>query len=160
MPERLEKYKAELAQARAHLNTALDAVGDRAEERIYSEGAQWTLRQLAIHLALADKGHNGMVMHYAEGKDFIPADYDIERYNQSSVAKRDHMSLAEAREALAQSRAELLAWLDAREDDGFLDQEGRHATLQMMTVAQILETMAAHERLHAGDILAMVEQAE
>lgn len=160
MSEKIEKYKNRLAKSRANLNAALDAAADRAEEQIYSEGAQWTLRQLVIHLAVADKGHNGMVMNYAQGNDFIPADYDIERFNSRSVAKRDEMTFTDAREALNQSRAELLEWLDQQDDDSFLEKEGRHATLQIMTVAQIFNAMAGHERLHTDDIIALVGEAE
>ena len=111
MSERIENHKKRLAEARQKLNQAFESIGERSDEQIYSEGAQWTLRQLAIHLALADTGHNRMVYSYAKGKEFIPADYDINRYNKRSVEKKAEMTLAQARESLAQSRAEFLEWL-------------------------------------------------
>ena len=156
MSERLERHKQALAESRALLNQALDRIGDRGEEQIYSEGAQWTLRQLAIHLMLADAGHNQMLYHYSEGKEFIPADYDIERYNSGSVKRKNETTLAQARAALQQSREELLVWFDKQTDDAFLDKEGRHATLRILTISQIMDVMAAHETGHANDILAMV----
>lgn len=54
----IEALQDQLAQARAYLLEALSRIGDQADAPIYSEGAQWTLRQLAIHLMIADQGHN------------------------------------------------------------------------------------------------------
>jgi uncharacterized damage-inducible protein DinB len=156
MSESIDYHKNRLAESREKLNQALDLIGDRADEQIYSEGAQWTLRQLAIHLALADTGHNRMMYNYAEGKEFIPADYDLERYNKRSVEKKEEMTLAQARELLAQSRAELLEWLDSIEDESILDKTGRHATMKIMSLSEIMDFMAGHEEGHADDIMAML----
>jgi len=157
MSERLEKHKKELADSRAALLEALERIGERGDEQIYSDGAQWTLRQLAIHLAIADAGHNNMIYHYAEGKEFIPADYDTDRYNKRSVEKRAEMTLEQAIAGLHKSRAELLEWFDAQEDDSFLDQKGRHPSMRILSNSEIIDVMVWHERSHTKDILAMLE---
>lgn len=157
MSERIAKHKTRLAKARDILNEAFDAVADLDDDTlVHSHGEDaWTLRQLAVHVALADKGHNGMIMHYAEGKEFIPEDYDLERYNRGSVKKHADMTVADARESLTQSREKLLAYLDTLDDEQ-LDNVGRHATLEMMSVDRILQVTALHERMHAEDIQAML----
>lgn len=157
MSDRLEKHKEELAASRSALMDALERIGERGDEQIYSDGAQWTLRQLAIHLAIADAGHNQMIYHYAEGKEFIPADYDLERYNKRSVEKSAEMTLEQAVAGLKKSRQELLTWFDAQADDGFLDQKGRHPSMKMLTNSEILRVMVWHERSHTKDILTMLE---
>ena len=96
-------------------------------------------------------------MHYAEGKDFIPPDYDLERYNRGSVKKQSGMTLAEARASLAQSREALLTWLETI-DESALDKTGRHATLKIMSISRILDVMAWHESSHAADIEAHLAQ--
>lgn len=151
MSERIEHHKNRLAAARQYLDALFDGVGERWDETLYSDGAQWTIRQLAIHLMIADKGHNNMVMGIAEGRNIIPEDYDLERFNRSSVSKRAEMTVAEIRAALAASRAELLAWLDKIDED-VLQKSGRHASLEIMTIDRILAVMAWHERTHAEDI--------
>lgn len=158
MSERIDYHKGRLAESREKLNQAFDSVGEHVDEQLYSEGAEWSIRQLAIHLALADIGHNRMIKHYAEGKEFIPADYDLDRYNKRSVEKQEEMTLVQARESLAQSRAELLEWLDGVEDDSVLDKTGRHATMKIMTLSEIMDIMAGHEESHADDILAMLAE--
>ncbi len=157
MSGRLEERKQVLAESRAKLLDALERIGTRGDERIYSDGAQWTLRQLAIHLALADAGHNQMIFRYARGEEFIPDDYDVDRYNKRSVEKSDGMTLEQAIAALHQSRAELLAWFDEQQDDSFLDQSGRHPMMRILTLYQIITVMAQHELGHTNDILAMLE---
>lgn len=156
MSEKIAQLKQNLEKSRATLNEAFDLIGDKGDEQIYSEGAQWTLNQLAVHLALADIGHNRMVMSYANDQEFIPADYDIERYNKRSVEKKADMTLKQSRASLKKSREEFITWLDAVEDDAILQKTGRHATLRIMTLEQIIGVMCYHEEAHAKDMMAML----
>jgi len=147
----IETIKTGLAEARDFLNRVLDSVGDRWDAQVYSDGAAWNVRQLVIHIALSDKGMNNQIMGIAEGREVIPPDFDIERYNKRSVEKQADMTPEQARASLAESRTALLAWLDSA-DEALLERSGRHASLQILTVRQILELMIAHERDHARDI--------
>ena len=156
--ERSEKAITRLQQARERLDAVLNRVpADLWERQIYSDGAQWTVRQLLIHLMLADHGQNNVLMGIAEGKNLIPEDYDLNRYNSGSVSKRQAVTVEEARAGLMQSRARLVEWLN-QIDDAVLDQKGRHASLQILSIGQILEVMALHEEGHAADIEALVAQ--
>jgi uncharacterized damage-inducible protein DinB len=156
MAESKQELKAMLADARAHLNRILDAAADRSDTQVYSDGLQWNVRQVAVHIADADRGHNGQVMGFVEGREVIPADFDIERYNKRVTEKRAEMTYAEARTQLNDNRAALNAWLDGL-DDAALDNVGRHASLRMMSVREVLTHMAAHERQHADDIAAALK---
>lgn len=156
MVSRIEQIKQRLADARQHLNTVLDQVGDRWESQVYSDGLGWTVRQLVNHLADADKGHNNQVMNIAEGIDIIPDDFDIERYNRRITEKTTEKTAAESRIDLETSRRKLNEWLNTL-DETKLDQKGRHASLRILTVEQILQVMVAHERNHANDIAAVLD---
>lgn len=151
MSERIRALKQKLTDARQHLNAVLDQVGERWDTPVYSEGANWTVRQLAIHLSISDRGQNNMIMAIARGENTIPDDFDLDRYNRRSVEKRADMTPADIRQSLAQSAAERDAWLDTI-DDSILNKTGRHGTMRILSIAQILEVMAAHERTHADDI--------
>lgn len=153
MSERIVQIRQELAESRALLDRVLDAVGDRWETQVYSDGLAWTVRQLANHLADADRGHNHQVMNIAEGNEVIPPDFDVERYNRRLTEKTAEQSGEQARALLNASRAQLNAWLDTLDDDQ-LDRQGRHASLNILTVYQILQVMCEHERAHARDIAA------
>jgi uncharacterized damage-inducible protein DinB len=156
--ERIESHIARLQDSRKRLNAVLDRVPEGLwEQVIYHDGAQWTLRQLLIHLMVVDAGQNNVTMAVAEGKNLIPEDYDINRFNSSSVGKRKDVTVAEARTALAQSRDSLIAWLN-QIDDSVLEKEGRHAILQTMTIDQMLGVIASHEEGHTKDIETMIAQ--
>ncbi len=143
--------KAELASARAYLDNVLDQVGNRWDTQIYADGAAWTAHQLLIHLAVTDQGQSNTVMAVADGGDPIPADFDLNRYNQRSVEKRAEQTVEAARQQFDESRAKFNDWLDHL-DEATLDLTGRHGTLKVLSIAEFLQTMAAHERAHANDI--------
>lgn len=147
----IETIQSNLAQARDRLNHVFDQVGDRWDIQVYSDGAAWTVRQLAIHLMITDKGQNTTLLSIVGGGEGVPADFDLERYNRRSVEKRAEATIAEVRAALAASFAERAAWLDTLEEAA-LARAGRHGSLRIMSVAEILNLMAEHERAHAADI--------
>ena len=68
MSPRIQEHIDRITTAREQVMTQLERIGDRADEQIYSEGAMWTLGQLAIHLMISDKGHNRMLMTIAPGR--------------------------------------------------------------------------------------------
>ncbi len=148
---RIAQIKQNLAEARQRLDRVLDAAEPHQDVTVFSDGQGWTVRHLAVHLADADQGNARQVMGIAAGQEVIPPDFDLDRYNRRTIEKRGAMTYAEARAALAASRAELLAWLDTA-DDAVLDAQGRHASRNIMSVEKILSIMAWHERAHADDI--------
>lgn len=152
----IQTLKAELAAARAALNNVLDQVGDRWETQIYADGAAWNARQLLVHLAITEQGQVNTVMAVAEGKNPVPEDFDLNRYNQRSVEKRAEMTVEQARQQLDETRLKFNDWLDQL-DEATLDLTGRHGTLQVMSIAEFLQTIAAHERAHADDIARVLE---
>ncbi|MBI5666764.1 MAG: DinB family protein [Chloroflexi bacterium] len=151
MTARIDVIKRQLAEARQYLNNVLDQVGDRWDAQVYAEGAAWTVRQLLVHLMITDKGHNNMMMAIARGENTIPDDFDLERFNRRSVEKRAEVTPEEARAALAQTAAERDAWLDTIDDDTLLKQ-GRHGSMRVLSIEQILGVVADHDRNHANDI--------
>ncbi|NOK86049.1 MAG: hypothetical protein GFH27_549395n71 [Chloroflexi bacterium AL-W] len=155
MSERIEKYRKTLSDARAFWDSVLDQVGDRWETQIYSDGMAWTVRQIVNHVADADRGHNFQVMSIAEGQNPIPEDFDLERYNNRLTEKTIEKSAEQSRTELAETRTQLNQWLDTL-DEAKLDNKGRHASLNILSVAQILRVMANHEIGHAQDIAAVL----
>lgn len=148
---RKEELIQELNASRTFLNAVLDQVGDRWETRVYSDGLQWTVRQIVAHLADADRGHNNQAMNIAEGKDIIPPDFDIQRYNKRVTEKTVEKPADQSRAEMLANRAALLDWLNTL-DESKLMREGRHASLIIMPVWRILMVVADHDRAHGTDI--------
>lgn len=151
MAGRVEEAKQQLVESRAYLYRVLDQVGDRWEALVYAEGEAWTVKQVLLHLMITDKGHNNMMMAIARGENTIPDDFDLDRYNRRSVEKRAEVSPEEARAGLMQTAAERDAWLDTI-DDAVMLKQGRHGSMRILSIAQILDVVADHDRTHANDI--------
>lgn len=156
MSERITQHKEKLVAARARLNEVFDQVGDRWDTQVYSEGAAWTIHQLALHLMITDKGHNNMLMGIAKGENTVPEDFDLERYNKRSVEKNAETTIDQIRQGLSTTREQLNTWLDTI-DDATLEKKGRHGSMHILTISQILDVMAGHERDHANDIAKVLE---
>jgi len=151
MSERIEAIKDDLAAGRQRINEVLDQIGEQWETQVYADGLQWNVRQLVNHLADADRAQSNLVINLAEGKDIIPADFDLERYNRRVTEKTAEKAPDQSREEMAAQRQQLLAWLDDL-DENKLDLIGRHGSLNMLSITQILGVIANHEHTHADDI--------
>ncbi len=154
--KKIADIREELHDSRRMLDDVLDHVGDRWESSVYSEGAAWNVHQLLLHLAITGEAHNNMAMGYANGIEVVPPDFDLERYNRRSVEKKAEMTPQQARESLNQSRAALLAWLDTVTDESVFEKTGRHGSMNIFTVRQILRVLAQHEKNHGLDIARML----
>lgn len=151
MSERMEAIKAQLTDTRKYLIDVGGQVGNRQETEVYSDGLQWTVRQVIVHIADTNKSHNFMVQNIANGKDLIPEDFDIERYNRGVTKKTADKTVEEALVDLEKSLQILLDWIDTI-DDATLDAKGRHATLKIMSIGEILDLIANHERKHMDEV--------
>jgi uncharacterized protein (TIGR03083 family) len=156
MSQRVQQVREQLAASRSYLERVLEQVGDRWEEQVYTEGTGWTVRQLVNHLADADRGHNAQVMNIAQGVDIIPEDFDVQRYNRRTTEKTMEKSAEQARAELAEHRQQLNRWLDTL-DEETLDRTGRHSSLRIMSIEEILRFAARHEKQHAEDIARALE---
>jgi hypothetical protein len=151
MSERIDYLMARLDKTRALLDSVLDQVGGQVEAQVYSDGLGWTVRQLAIHLADAERGQHNVAVNIADGRDIVPPDFDIERYNRRITEKLDDKTFEQARQELAESRHKLKEWLRTLSDEQ-LDRAGRHASQHILTVEQFVKVIGNHERDHANDI--------
>lgn len=151
MSERIKNIRHKLIDSADFVNTVLDQVGDQIEVQVYSDGLGWTVRQLVVHLSEAYRGMNNQAQNISEGRDLIPADFDIERYNKRQTEKNADKTFEQARHDLQTAREQLLAWLDTL-DESKLDHKGRHASLRVMSVEEILLLQGLHEKGHAADI--------
>ena len=155
MSKRIDRLIHDLKTNRAYFDAVLDLAIDRANDQIYSDGPGWDLRTLVVHVADADRGHNAQAMNITQGRDIIPEDFDIQRYNRRTTEKNTGKTLQEARDELKRYRQELLDWLQTI-DEALLDKRGRHATLAIMSAEEVIRFGMKHERGHADDIVRML----
>jgi|SRR5579859_651550 len=143
-----------LENARAKLNNVLDRLTPEQWEKPVQEGdAHWTARQILSHLYDAERGMIGQVIRIANGEEPIPPDFDLNRWNKRATEKLQDKTVAELRQSLVETRARLKEEL-AKLSDAQLDRIGRHSSLRMMSVEQILREIGVHELEHGKNIAA------
>lgn len=115
--------------------------------------APWTARDALAHVLISDTGQFTLAQRIAAGGEGAPADFDLNRYNRSSVKKRTEAPAAQLLADLAANHAAILAWLGTI-TEADLDKAGRHAAGDMLTVEGFLRRLSAHRLAHAREIQA------
>jgi hypothetical protein len=152
MTDRTAFLQRRLTSAQTDSEAIFAQIGNRWDAPVYSDGAAWTVRQVAIHLSDAERGLLGQMQSIiATGVSTVPDDFDVDRYNRRSVEKRDTMTGLEALAAQAQSRAEMIAWVGTL-TDADLEKSGRHPVLGIIPIDMYIRVIARHQKDHAADI--------
>lgn len=125
---------------------------------VYGHEQGWTVRDTLAHMVSAGRGLLQAAQLIADGALKMPADFDLDRWNQRQVEKQADRTPADLLDDLAAVTQNTLAYLDrlsAGEDAAaILARRGRHAVFGDTTVEFILRRTYRHEREHAQDIRA------
>lgn len=124
---------------------------------IYTHGEKWTAGDVLRHLTDAESGMLGTMRNILAGGGGVPEDFDLDRWNRSRVAKAKEMTPSELLSQMEENREELLAFIDELEPEE-LDEKGRHASLRIMSIEEILHQIADHERQHMADLQQALER--
>lgn len=152
MSERTEFLKKRLVAAQVEMDSVFGQADGRWDTPVYADGPAWNVRQVAIHLAEAERGLLGQMQSIVNtGVSTVPEDFDVDRYNMRSVEKRDAMTGPEALAAQAATRAELMAWLDTL-TDADLAKVGRHPVIGMIPIDMYIRVIARHQKDHTADV--------
>ncbi len=152
---RINEIVRRLNESRAYLNSVIrDLTSEQWEMPVQQTDARWTARQMLGHLRDAEKGMTGQITRIAAGQDGVPADFDLNRWNNRQIEKLADKSVAEIVSELETVRANLRGIIDAL-TDADLDKRGRHGSLQIMSIEAMLHLIAAHQMQHAPEIAAI-----
>jgi hypothetical protein len=132
---------------------------ERRQPALGDGEAAWTVGDVVAHLADAEAGLLGQVQRLLAGKQTVPEDFDLDRWNRRAVRRnrdRPHTDLLE------QIRASHLAALEtlAATEEAALDLKGRHSSGDILTAEGFFRRMADHRQAHTRDILRALGRAE
>jgi hypothetical protein len=118
---------------------------------IYTEGAEWAVRDVLAHFVSAESGMTRLVESILSGGAGAPDDFDLNAYNERKVAGLKGVS---AEDLLAQftTLREKSAALVRRLSLEDLAKTGRHPWLGIATIGDILKMMYRHNQIHQRDI--------
>lgn len=137
-----------LAASRAGMLALAESL--RAEDwdcLAYSEGSEWRLIDMLRHVADSERGMTALIVQIQGGGEGVPADFDLDRWNQRAVSKLADKTTAELLAGMDESRAKLLAVI-ASLSEGDWDKRGRHASLRIMSIEEVCHLIADHEQGH------------
>jgi uncharacterized protein (TIGR03083 family) len=143
--------REELVEAQQQLLRALDGVGPGDWSRS-SPNEGWSVRDLLTHLTTSERGFVPTLRRMAAGEGGVPQDFDPNRWNAGQLRRRGDQAPDALRAELENSHGEMLALLDAL-DDNALDHRGRLSTGVDGSTEDNFRLVASHKRSHTQEIV-------
>ena len=146
-----------LSAARQALLATLDDLEPQQWEKIvYSEHADWSIKDLFGHLMDSERSMTRLIDLIKEGGEGVPPNFDLNRWNARTIKKTTDLSIDQIRGEMTINRGRLLEMLYDLPDEDW-SKKGRHGSLQVMSVEEILNQISDHENQHLADILHVLE---
>jgi hypothetical protein len=146
--EKAAGIKEKLNETREEL---IDLAGELTDDQwnlaVFGEDSDWRVIDIVRHVADSERGMTNLMKQIKEGRDGVPPDFDIDRWNRRAVSKLQHKSPQELLEWMNENRMELFSFIDTLDEDDW-DKKGRHASLRIMSIEEICHLIADHEHMH------------
>ena len=110
----------------------------------------WTVKDVVTHLAASQPSQPVLIRNILEGKGGSRPDFDLNFFNKRGLEKRQGKTVEELKSELAAGQTDSLALLDGL-SDAQLTTQGKHPRGDM-TVGDIFQIIALHDREHTGHI--------
>jgi hypothetical protein len=156
MSERKRRIEEWLASSRRFLLSVVEGTRDEDWQRVaHDDQARWTARDVLAHVVGAEPSLLGIITRAQADGHYVPRpDFDLDFWNRRQVEKRAEKSPADLVAELGRNRVATLKLL-ADLPESALDFPVRHPSYGDMTVEDVFRLIGFHERLHAGEILAV-----
>lgn len=152
MKNRIEQINAALED---NLTRTIDFFGGltpkQLETQIYEGEEKWAARQILAHLASIEGTMHWLFKDIQSGGPGSPPDFDIDRFNRTSVRKLDDHGVSELIEKFTSVRKETIA-IVSQMTDADLGREGRHAFHGHGKLERFIRWASEHVDLHIEDI--------
>ena len=136
-------------------NKAIDFIqqllADQMDLQVYEDGAQWTVREVCLHIVEAEGSVMRLIERVLAGGEGVSKDFDLDRYNESQVKKMGRLSQEAIIEKFSHLRAETIRNIEKLSEDDF-EKVGRHPFLGEATVKEMFRIMNNNVNVHIRDI--------
>ncbi len=140
------------------LSTLDDLESEQWEKTVYTEDADWTVKDLFGHLMDSERSMTRLIEVIKEGGEGVPPDFDRNRWNARTIKRTTGLTTDEIHSEMITNRGRLLEMLYDMPDEDWT-KKGRHGSLQVMSVEEILNLIADHENEHLRDIVRVIEES-
>jgi len=111
----------------------------------------WTVKDVYAHLGVAEQGHMDVGWALLRGESTQIEGFDLDTFNNETVAARRHLSVSEVLAELNTARSHTAALLDAVTAEDW-SKGGPHPGGFDVTVEGIFKVIALHERRHLREV--------
>lgn len=141
-----------LTDTRKRLNLLAEGLtDDQWQAKAYAEDSEWRIIDILRHVADSERGMTNLMVQIKDGGGGVPPDFDLDRWNRRAVSKLQETSPQELLAFMVENRTLLLSFIDSLEPDDW-EKKGRHASLRIMSIAEICHLIADHEAMHLAGI--------
>lgn len=149
-----DRLKSEGDKTIAFFNSLKD---ENWETMVYTEGSQWTVRNVLAHFVSAEQGFIRLFKDILAGGKGAAEDFDIDRYN----AKQQELIKGASRQELIRffqgSRSEMISLVESLSIED-LQREGRHPFLGLTTLAEMIKMVYRHNQIHHRDLRKLIDE--
>lgn len=121
------------------------------EGRIYSEGSQWTVRQVLCHFVSAEDGFLRLARDILSGGEGAPEGMDIDVFNEREVSAMDTRTPEGLLSEFERLRGETVTLVRAI-DEADLDRVGRHPFFGRSSLEKLFKLIYRHNMIHLRDV--------
>lgn len=152
MPETAERLAGRLAQEGQKTQQFFAALDPVLWERtLYTDGAQWTVRQVFAHFTITEVGIRVLMANILEGGPGVGEDFDLNAFNEHKVTGLDYASPEALLEKFHSERQATVDWVRGLSPSD-LARTGRHPWLGDAPVEEMIQLMYRHNQIHQRDI--------
>jgi len=119
--------------------------------RVYTEGSQWTVRQVLCHFVSAEKGFLELARDILGGGEGAPEDMEIDEFNEREVAAMADRAPDDLLVEFERLRAEMVELVSGLSETD-LDREGRRPFFGRSSLEKLFKWIYRHNMLHQRDI--------
>jgi hypothetical protein len=122
---------------------------------LYTEGSQWTVREVLAHFLSAELSFQRLIANVAAGGSGVPEDFDIDSYNEIEVAGISEFSFEILLDKWVEARSQTAALVKSL-NEADLSKEGRHPFLGIVPLEDMVKLVYRHNQIHLRDIRRLI----
>jgi hypothetical protein len=129
---------------------------DQWEQRVYSEGSQWTLRQVLCHFVSAERSFLLLARDILSGGEGAPEGMDVDVFNEREVGGMRAQTPQDLLPQFRHLRDEVIHLVEGLDESDF-DREGRHPYFGRSSLEKLFKLIYRHNMLHLRDVRRVLE---
>lgn len=152
MPDTPEHLAGRLAEEGLKTQEFFNGISaDQWDIQVYSDGTQWTLRQILTHFVSSEESFTRLFENILMGGEGAPEGFDIDVYNERKVLQLQEMTVVEKMKRFKGARQRNIELVNSMTADDLL-REGRHPFLGVAPLADMIKLIYRHNQIHQRDM--------